>query len=135
MPYDYRIDTNQKLIYANGHGNLTEENLASYVHNLKHDPDFDPLFNLFLDLTQVTKIEMPIEAIERSAKNPILSPTSEIVIVAKSDIIYGTSRSFMAFKSPSSSKVHLFRTVDEAKKYLSLEKGAFKKPSCFKNSQ
>jgi len=79
------------------------------------------LFNLFSDLRQVTKLELSIETIERSAKNPILNPNSEIIIVAPSDIIYGTSRSFMAFKSPASSKVHIFRTVDEAKKYLSLD--------------
>ncbi|MEH6405503.1 MAG: hypothetical protein V7750_19185 [Sneathiella sp.] len=121
MPFDYWIDTKQKLIHVIGHGKLTDDNLASYVHNLKHDPKFDPLFNLFTDLTQVTELELSIENIERSAKNPILSPSSEIIIVAPSDITYGTSRSFMAFKSPSSSKVHIFRTVDEAKKYLSLD--------------
>lgn len=121
MPYDYWIDTNQKIIHVTGHGKLTDDNFASYVLTLKHDPDFDPRFNLFSDLTQVTEIEMSIETIEKGAKNPILSPTAEIVIVAPSDITYGTSRSFKAFKSPSSSNVHIFRNIDEAKEFLNLK--------------
>ncbi len=121
MPYKYRIDKDQRIIHVTGHGKLTDDNFTSYLHNLKHDPDFDPLFSLFSDLTQVTEIEMSIEVIEWGAKNPILSPDSEVVIVAPSDITYGTSRSFMAFKSPSSSKVHIYRNVDEAKEYLNLK--------------
>ncbi|MEH6402055.1 MAG: hypothetical protein V7750_01700, partial [Sneathiella sp.] len=73
-----------------------------------------------IDFSEVIRFELTMPYVEMLAKNPLIDETSTIVIVASTDIAYGTARAYTSFSTEGSKNIHLCRNYSEAEKILDL---------------
>jgi hypothetical protein len=119
MPTFYKIDKDRKLVMSTGSGVLTLADALAHQEKLSKEPDFDPSFSQLVDLTQVTNLEFSSVDVRRLAQKSSFSPTSRRAVLVGSDIVYGLSRMYEAFRSISGEKgIRIFRDLNEALEWV-----------------
>ena len=119
MPTFYKIDKERKLVMSTGSGVLTLADALAHQEKLLKEPDFDPSFSQLVDLTQVTNLEFSSADVRRLAQKSSFSPTSRRAVLVSSDIVYGLSRMYEAFRSISGEKgVRIFRDLNGALEWV-----------------
>jgi len=120
MPYAYSINLRSNLIVIRGIEHITDNETTEIIEAIKSDPKFKPSQNQFIDLTMVIKFELSIDYIGKLAKNPLLEATSKTVIIAPSEISFGTARSFMSLSGDAAENILICRSYAEAEGFLNL---------------
>ncbi|MBL4740705.1 MAG: hypothetical protein JKY12_06910 [Sneathiella sp.] len=120
MPYTHSINTESNLIVVKSYGRITDADTAILRKNVESDPKFNRGMDKIVDLSGAAQYELTMAFIEDFAKNPILNSTSTIVVIAPSDVAFGTSRAFSVFSGDASKNIHVCRSHSEAGKILDL---------------
>ena len=103
------------------HGILTDQDAYSHQDNLRNDPEFDPGYSQFFNFIKVTKAELSTDAIHRLAEKNPFGLGSKRAFVAPSDMMFGLSRMFQVLITDHKDELTVFRDIDDARKYLSIE--------------
>ena len=128
MPIVYRIDHENRVVLAAGHGVLQTEDFFGYQKTVWSRPDVQG-YDELVDMSGVT--DMPTASTDRIKELATLAAamdpkatSSRFAIVASADIAYGLGRMFQAYRdlNPRSTKeVSVFRTMEEALAYLNID--------------
>ncbi len=127
MPIEYRIDHEQRLVIAKGHGVLTLKDILGYQEDVWSRLELSG-YNELIDMSCVEHIASPsIEGVRDLAKFSARMDTDVLVsrfaIVAPSDLAFGLGRMYEAYRSlneRSTKQVGVFRSLDEALAFLGI---------------
>lgn len=97
MPEKYHIDREQRHIWSQCWGVLSDEDLLSHQARLKADPDFDPSYSQMVDTTEVTEVTLTAKVVQQAAQNSIFAPESKRVFLVVKNIIFGLGRMFQLY--------------------------------------
>jgi hypothetical protein len=115
MPTFFKIYKERRLVMSTFSGVVTMADALAHRQNLQKHPDFDPSFSQLVDFSNVTKIELSREDIERLAQDTIFSLNSRRAALATCDLAYELARMFeMLRKSKGEEGLRVFRHLDEA---------------------
>jgi hypothetical protein len=128
MPITYRIDTKARIVVAAGHGALTDADVFGYQCDAWSRPEVRG-FDELVDMTGVTEIVLPstsrvrdLAALAADMDHP--TQRTKFAIVAPASLSFGLGRMFQMYRelNPGSTKeVRVFKTLDEALKFLGVE--------------
>ena len=128
MPIDYRVDHDARVVVAVGPGTLTDVDVFGYQHEVWSRRDVAG-YNELIDMTGVKQIALPSterirELADTAARMDDTTQKSRFAIVASADLAFGLGRMFQTFRelnSQSGKEVGVFRTMEEALKFLSID--------------
>lgn len=128
MPTHYDIVRDARIVRSAASGTLTEQESWDHYERMKADPDFDPTFCQLCDLRAVTEIEASAAFLKRLASQSIFARGARRAFVAAQDHHYGLARMLQVFAETEGSEVAVFRTVEEAERWLRLTPGSSAEP-------
>ena len=125
MPIVYKIDLEQRTVFARGLGVFTDEDVFHYQKTVwakREVQGFDEL----VDMTRVERVDLPAssrmaELAALSAKMDPPDHPSKLAIVATEKILYGLGRMYEAKResnTKSTKEVRVFWTIAEALSWL-----------------
>jgi hypothetical protein len=128
MPITYRVDHARRVVWAEGHGTLTDDDLFGYQREVWSRGDVAGYGEL-MDMRGVEHIAetSPVRIRELAALAATLDPSApraRFAIVAPDDLAFGLGRMYEAYRSfqPASTKqVGVFRSLDDALAFLGVE--------------
>lgn len=128
MPFTYQVRPDKRLVVTQGHGVITDEDIFGYQLEVWSRPDVQG-FDELVDMTAVEHIALPSPERVRDlamlgAKMDSPSGSSRFAIVAPQDFAFALGRMYGAHREmhPKNTKqVEVFRTRDEALKYLGID--------------
>ena len=119
MPAFYKIDKERRLDLSSASGVFTLADALSHMENLSKDPDFDPSFSQIADFTQVSRIELSSDEIQRLAQRGIFSAHSRRAFITPNEVTFGIGRMFETLRSFEGEKgIGIFRTLEEALEWV-----------------
>jgi hypothetical protein len=119
VPACYKIDKERRLVLSTHFGVVTLEGTLAHQEKLLRDPDFDPSFSQLVDLTHVTKLEVPPEGVRRVAQQSIFSPDSRRAILVTANLVFGMARMFEILRESYGEKgICVFRNLDDALEWV-----------------
>ena len=125
MCVDYRIDTARGLVFTDCHGNISAADMDDIAQRLRNDPAFNPDYRQLVDLTAVSGISAPFDAIRHFASDQRGDPfsgKSHRAIVAPHDLTFGVARMYEALREDKDNgALRVFRSLPEALKWLELD--------------
>jgi len=124
MPFRYTIDKNRQLVVSRGSGVLTKNELLSYRHQLRSDPNFDESFWRLIDLTEVTDIQVSADEISFLAQLNTGSPQARRAIVANRALFNRLARMYEVMEQKLGGQVELtqvFADLPSAERWLGLD--------------
>jgi hypothetical protein len=123
MTVRYAIYKELRLVISTASDRVTFADIKSHQDQLLNDPDFDPQFNQFIDMTAVTVIDISTQEAIVVAQRKIFSRTSRRAFVASSPEVFGVGRLMEAYNEMSDAKSEacVFSGVPSALKWLGLE--------------
>jgi len=98
MPWNYRIDEERRLVITTAWDRLSGPDISDHQHALLNDPAFERDFFQFLDLGDVTAIEIDRVSVAHLARFDLFSAKSYRAFFAPNALAYGMSRMFIAFR-------------------------------------
>jgi hypothetical protein len=128
MPIAYRIDHEKKIVLARGYGAFTDVDVFGYQREVWSRPEVAG-YDELVDMTDVTSVVAPstdriAELAAMSAGMDWHSSPSRFAIVAPGDLAFGLGRMLQSFREAqegSTKRVGVFRTLQEALAFLTLE--------------
>ncbi|HXA14507.1 MAG TPA: hypothetical protein VNW23_05215 [Opitutaceae bacterium] len=121
MPADFHIDTQHGVVYAKATGVFSHAEVLAYRARLLSHPDFRPGLNELADYREVAKMALSSAEVEELARDTIYSAHSKRAFVVASDLQFGLSRMFGAYrKIAGDQEIMVFRTMAEALSWLPL---------------
>jgi hypothetical protein len=122
MAMQVAIDVSQRLVIFTFSGELVDEDLLAVYPPVRSYPGFDPSFSEILDFTAVTATSVSISAIQvASRRESNFNPSSMHVIIAPQDPLFGLARMSQVFAENTRPNVAVVRTIEEARKVLTLK--------------
>jgi hypothetical protein len=121
MPVTVEVDRTRKLVLTFYSGEVTDTDVKQQITDINRAAPYDPDYRVITDFTQVTQFEISAEQIKEvaSTASPLAKATR--VMVAPSDIAYGTSRMFQALAWHTRPNITVVRTLVEAYEVLGVE--------------
>jgi len=118
MPVHVAVDRSKKLVITTYSGDVTDADVADQISEIRKQAPYDPAYRAITDFTQVSQFNISSNEIRSVAESE--SPLAEArrVMVAPSDLAYGTSRMFQMLASRTRPHITVVRTLGEA--YASL---------------
>jgi hypothetical protein len=121
MPVTVEVDRTRKLVLTFYSGEVTDTDVKQQIADIHRAAPYDPDYRVITDFTQVTQFEISAEQIKEvaSTESPLSKATR--IMVAPSDIAYGTSRMFQALAWHTRPNITVVRTLVEAYEVLGVE--------------
>ncbi len=121
MPADFFIDAQQGIVYSKASGVLGHAEALDHMDRLSQHPEFRPEFSQLFDFRQVAKVELTADQVQVLAMRKIFSERSKRAFVVSSDLQYGLSRVFEAYRNLAGEKgISIFREMPGALSWLGL---------------
>lgn len=125
MPCSYAIDKERRLVITKVWDRVTFPEIRAHQEQFKNDPDFDPAFNLLIDASGATALDVSVDEARTIASQGLFAPTSRRAFVASNPAIFGMGRLMSVYHAMSTKReqVSVFRDRASALKWLGLEDG------------
>jgi hypothetical protein len=121
MPADFYIDAPHGIVYSKATCVLGRAEVWDHMDRLTQHPEFRAEFNQLLDFREVTKMELTAGDVKVLAMRKIFSERSKRAFVVSSDLQYGLSRVFEAYRNLAGEKgITIFREMAGALSWLGL---------------
>lgn len=125
MPIEHRVDAEANLLVVVASGPVADEDLLKYARRIAEDVSISAGHDELIDLRGVEaggevtsptlrRVASMFSAIDRTPER------SRVALVANSDVAYGLSRMYQAFRSESPLDLRVFREMPEAREWLGL---------------
>ena len=122
MPIVYKIDKLSGTVFSNAYGIITNHEAYLHQDKLRDDPDFEPSFAQLVDCMNITNAEnLSTEAIHHLAERNPFGLGSKRAFVTSMNLMYGLGRMFQMLTDDHPDEPTVFRDMQEARKYLSLD--------------
>jgi len=123
MPCSYAIYKERRLIITKVWDRLAFAELRAHQEEFRNDPDFSPDFNLLIDATGATALDLSRDEARTITSQGLFSPTARRAFLASSPAIFGMGRllgvySAMAIKAD---QTHVFYDRAAALQWLGVE--------------
>ena len=122
MPVTYQIDKPNKIIRTRCTGPVTIEEVLEHFRVLEQDPDCPDRLDVLLDLTEETTLPNPENLREVTIAISRVQATVQFgrcAVVVPNDALFGLFRMFEVYAENYFRESYVFRTTDEAEKWLS----------------
>ena len=120
MPILYQIEPTRYFIHTRCVGDTTLEDARNHLRDLQADPECPQELNVLLDLTETTGVpeseELRIVSDELGLVRGIRF--NACAIYTTNDHFFGMARMFVVFARHRFQAMHVFRTLDNAQKWL-----------------
>jgi hypothetical protein len=100
---------------------LTDDDLRKHQSELRADPAFDPALDQLWDFTGVADVEISPDTLRRLARARSYSATARRAVVVPTDLGFGLGRMFQMLHEEAPEEVQIFRTLEEARRWLGLD--------------
>lgn len=121
MPVSYEIDGN--LVSAKSYGIVTDRDIHEAVLQLVADPAHTPGCHELWDLTDYSSLEVSSRGVEEMVSMDLHYESNfqggVIAVLAPSDLAFGMARIYQSLSDNSPVKVGVFRSMGEARDWLS----------------
>lgn len=126
MPVRYVIDKQRRLVVTVGEDIVTFAEVKLHQDKLTTDPDLDPTFNQFIDLTTVKEFAVSVEEAKTLARRAVLSAESRRAVVASEKSVFGMFRLMQPYHEMTAGHSHIgiFYDRDEALKWLGVKENS-----------
>ena len=121
MPVKVEVDRTRKLVVTFYSGEVTDADVRQQIADINRHSPYDPDYRVITDFTQVTQFEISAEQIRDVAATASPLAKARRVMVAPSDIAYGTSRMFQALAWHTRPNITVVRTLAEAYDVLGVQ--------------
>ncbi len=92
MPCSYAIYKERRLVITKVWDRVTFSEIRSHQEQFRNDPDFDPQFNLLIDATAATALDISTDEARTIASQGLFSPASRRALLASNPAIFGMGR-------------------------------------------
>jgi hypothetical protein len=121
MALDYRIDHDRRVVFAEGRGTLTDQDVFGYQQAVWSRPEV-ATYDELVDMRGVEHIALPsvdrLRALaDLSAQMDVPSSASKLAIIASESYAFGLGRMYQMYRdtNPRSAKqVSVFRSFEDA---------------------
>jgi hypothetical protein len=114
MPVHVSIDRNRKLVVTTYSGDVTDADVARQISDIKQQGPYGPAYRVITDFTQVTQFNISSSEIRSVADSESPLADAKRVMVAPSDVAYGTSRMFQSLATRTRPNITVVRSLAEA---------------------
>lgn len=119
----YRFHPASRLLTVRASAGTDEEALLDYARRIAGDPDVPAARDELVDLRAIDASRVSSAGLRRLAgvfEKAEVGEPGRIAIVAATDLGFGLSRMYQAFRSDSMSEIRVFRELEEAWRWLGL---------------
>ena len=121
MPVNVRVDRSQKLVVTTYSGHVTDKDVAHQIAQVERNAPYDGDYRAITDFTNVTQFEISSDQIRLVAESKSPLENARRVIVAPTDVAYGTSRMFQMLSGKTRPNITVVRTLSEAYEALGID--------------
>lgn len=121
MPVSVRIDRIRKLVITTYSGHVTNADVARQIAEIERDAPYEGDYRVITDFTQVSQFEISSDQIRLVAESKSPLEKAQRVMVAPSDVAYGTSRMFQMLAGRTRPNISVVRTLEDAYKALGVD--------------
>lgn len=121
MPVEYRIDPERKLVITRGRGVVTDDDLLGHQRDLLADPDFDGSFGQLARYDEIERFDVSADAVRTLAAPKMYGPGVKRAFVVPSDVAFGLARMFQTLRDQMPEQIGVFRTLEEAERWIDQE--------------
>ncbi|MDX1648269.1 MAG: hypothetical protein R3263_00310 [Myxococcota bacterium] len=124
MTVRYRYDPAMQLLVVRAAADTDEEALLDYARRLAADGEVPAARDELVDLRAIDASRVSSGGLRRLAgvfEKADAGEPGRVAIVAASDLAFGLSRMYQAFRSESMSEICVFRELEEARRWLGLD--------------
>jgi len=114
MPVHISIDRSRQLVVTTYSGDVTDADVVRQISEIKQQAPYGPAYRVITDFTQVTQFNISSSEIRSVADTESPLADAMRVMVAPSDIAYGTSRMFQSLASRTRPNITVVRSLAEA---------------------
>ena len=116
------VDRQKKLVVTSFYGVVTDEDARRQLELLRAEGPFDKGYSAITDYTGAQQFDISSEIFREIAgmESPLTSGARRVV-VAPSDVIYGTTRMFQSLATETRPNLTIVRTLREAYEHLGIE--------------
>jgi len=98
MPTEFTVHPNLGVVVSRGHGVFTHADFLDHMTRLRADPQFQPDLHQIVDCRAIAKMDLSHDQIKSLAGRSIFSARSRRAFVVSSDLHYGLTRMFAAYR-------------------------------------
>jgi hypothetical protein len=114
MPVTVVVDRKLKLVVTTYSGQVTDADVARQISEIQSGAPYDSEYRAITDFTHVTQFEISSEQIRLVADSKSPLGNAHRVMVAPSDVAYGTSRMFQMLAGRTRPNISVVRSLAEA---------------------
>ena len=114
MPVEVAVDRNHKLVITTYSGEVTDADVARQISEVQSHAPYDADYRAITDFTGVTQFNISTDKIRSVADTESPLANAKRVMVAPTDVAYGTSRMFQALATETRPNIVVVRTLTEA---------------------
>lgn len=121
MPLKYYIDREQRLIFTEGSGVVTDADVIALKEKLLRDPASSEAIGELSDLRHIERMAITtagVHAMVRHDEKNEQARARRLAIVATEDVVFGMARMYQMLGGRENSGVGVFRGLDEALQWL-----------------
>jgi hypothetical protein len=124
MTVRIHFDDLSRTLFVTADGTVTDEEVRDFARRAVQSPEFPPGGRELIDLRGIERLAVSTDVLREMAQafRAADTPQSEtrIAIVASTDVAYGLSRMYQAFRDDSAVELEVFRDLAEARTWLGL---------------
>ena len=117
MPAVLKIDRRRRIVSSTFLGLLTAEELLRHQQAIIADPDFQPIFADFVDLSAVTDIDEKAVHMLAGSKS-VFDPAAPHVVIVPAELPHAKALQYRHMVRVSRPNLHVVRTLPEARALL-----------------
>ncbi|MDH3497054.1 MAG: hypothetical protein OER21_09835 [Gemmatimonadota bacterium] len=124
MPLSYRLLPEHDLIWTTATGVLTDGDVLEHKRRLVADPACHPNMRELSDIRPVSELQVTPNGVQLMAamdsRDAAQLGDHHMALVANEDVVVGMARMYAAFTADHLPRVGVFRSLDEALRWLGL---------------
>lgn len=119
MPSAYRIDSQQRIVWTESGGRVTDSDLLTLYQRMRADAAFDPAYDELCDFTAAAGVGLTPHTVRRLAVETPFDHAARHAIVAPHAAVYGLARMYQAYvESTGNMQVRVFTEMVPACEWL-----------------
>ena len=122
MPITYRIDKDLQVVFSQGEGVVTVQEMKVYFQTLGQDSGFTSTFSELADTSGITELDPTIPEWRNVADEDSVfgKESRRAIVIPDYPRLYGLVRMYQTFREDRPDKLQIFESVKEAREWLGL---------------
>ena len=119
MPVSHLIDHDKMIILVTIEGVVSDEDIIEHQRKTRNDPALDPSFGQLADLSNIRKLEITAQGVQKFTSMEFSTEWSRRAFVAPNDVSFGFARMFQMMRDSDQEQTEVFRSMEGAHQWLS----------------